>query len=199
MKKVYIEFAFFFAFVLTVVLSVVSFENNCVNIRSSVLRLHVVANSDSDKDQELKLKVRDAVVEYCDFLSDSKDKISAEKKAKQHKKEIEDVASGVIKENGYDYSVKVEIGKSVFPTKTYDNITLPAGTYDAVKILIGNASGKNWWCVMFPSLCLPAASNSTKLEDILNEEELHLVKSNPKYEIRFWIIEKIENMKKRRL
>lgn len=199
MKKIYIELAVFVAFVLTVVLSVISFENNCVNIRNSVLRLHVIANSDSNEDQNLKLQVRDAVLEYCDFLSSAQNKKDAEETARKHKKEIENVASSVIKENGYEYSVKVEIGKSIFPTKTYENITLPAGTYDAVRILIGNASGKNWWCVMFPSLCLPAASNSTKLEDILNDEELHLVKSNPKYEIRFWIIEKIQNIKNDKL
>lgn len=199
MKKIYIELAVFVAFVLTVVLSVISFENNCVNIRNSVLRLHVIANSDSNEDQNLKLQVRDAVLEYCDFLSSAQNKKDAEETARKHKKEIENVASSVIKENGYEYSVKVEIGKSIFPTKTYENITLPAGRYDAVRILIGNASGKNWWCVMFPSLCLPAASNSTKLEDILNDEELHLVKSNPKYEIRFWIIEKIQNIKNDKL
>ncbi len=198
MKIKYIEIAFFSAFVLCIAISMISFENGCQNIRQDVLRLHVIANSDTAKDQELKLKVRDELLKKGrEIFGKKQDKQSAQKEAEKNSALLTETAKKVIAENGYNYNVKLEIGKSRFPTKTYETITLPAGEYDAVRVIIGDGAGKNWWCVMFPPLCLPAATDDKKIDDVLNEKELKIVKSNPKYEIRFWVVEKYQEFKER--
>lgn len=198
MKIKLIEASAFAAFIIAVILSVADFEGDCKNIRQEVLRLHVIANSDSYEDQLLKLKVRDNVLEKGKSIFGISDNKNDAKKALEiNQKLIESAAEEEIRKNGYDYPVKVEIGKSRFPTKTYGNITLPAGEYDALRVIIGEGSGKNWWCVMFPPMCLPAASEDVKIDDVMNEKELQLVESSPKYEVRFWIIEKIESIKQK--
>ncbi|MGN1418917.1 MAG: stage II sporulation protein R, partial [Acutalibacteraceae bacterium] len=168
-----LEIAAFVAFALAVIISTASFEKDCEGVRTSVLRLHVIANSDSQEDQALKLQVRDAILKKGrQIFGNSSTKQSAEKYIGEHTAELEEAAQAVIEENGYDYPVKVELGESYFPTKTYENVTLPAGTYDAVRVIIGSGEGKNWWCVMFPPLCLPAACGDTELSDVMNEDEL---------------------------
>ena len=124
------------------------------NIQDSVFRLHVIANSDSKEDQNLKYIVRDKVLEYINNISgnrSSKEEVIA--LASQHIGKIQEVAENTIYENGYNYEVKLNIGNFAFPTKTYGDISFPAGFYDALKIEIGEAKGQNWWCVMFPPLC----------------------------------------------
>lgn len=199
MKKIkLIEIAAFFAFTAVVVISMAGFEDDCKGIRNACLRLHVIANSNSQEDQALKLKVRDAVLESgTEIFGKSATKEDAEKIIEDNISALENAAEKTVAENGYDYNIKIEVGKSYFPTKTYDNFTLPAGQYDAVRVIIGSGSGKNWWCVMFPTLCLPCAKESVKPEDILNSDELKLVTSNPKYEIRFWLVEKYQEMKQK--
>lgn len=124
-------------------------------IADAVLRLHVVANSDSEADQALKIKVRDAVrKEFSCFAQNAEYKTDAVMLAKENSGRIAEAAISVIKEEGFDYPVKVEIGKADFPTKSYSGITLPKGRYDAVNVKIGKAKGKNWWCVMYPPLCI---------------------------------------------
>lgn len=198
MKPKHIEIAFFLAFLLTIAFSTASFEKDCKEVRNSILRLHVIANSDTEEDQALKLKVRDAVLEKSKSLFKKSDsKASAKSQAQKSIDILTEAAKNVISENGYDYNVQIEVGKSNFPTKTYEAVTLPAGEYDAVRVLIGKAEGKNWWCVMFPPLCLPAAKGDKKIDDVLGEDALRLVTSNPKYEIRFWIVEKMEKMREK--
>ena len=139
-------------FILISAISYVDAVSN--NIADSVFRLHVIANSDSKEDQELKLKVRDELLSYMNIISkDSTNKQEAMQIANEHKEEFIQIAEKVIKENGYNYTVNVQVGKADFPTKYYGDITLPAGTYDALKVQIGEAKGQNWWCVMFPPLC----------------------------------------------
>ncbi len=168
----------------------VKLNSECDDIRNSVLRLHVIANSDSDEDQALKLKVRDAMLKTgAELFSGSADVTSAESIAKDEISKLEKTAESVLRENGCQDEVRIEVGKSRFPTKTYGNVTLPAGKYEAVKVIIGAGEGHNWWCVMFPPMCLPAAQGETKLEDVLTTDEIKLVTSEPKYEIRFKIIE----------
>lgn len=122
-------------------------------LASSVLRLHVVANSDKKEDRELKLKVRDAVTEVIsDITKGSADKDEAMLLSMKNIGEIRRAAKRTVLEEGYDYPVSVEIGKTKFPTKYYENITLPRGVYDAVNVKIGSAEGKNWWCIMYPPL-----------------------------------------------
>ena len=153
------------------------------NISESVFRLHVIANSDSNEDQNLKYIVRDAILEYVNSnsnkFSSKEDVISF---ARNNLQEIKSLAQNVVYENGYKYPVNVEIGNFEFPTKSYGDISLPNGFYDALRVKIGDASGQNWWCVMFPPLCFVDVSSgivddSSKqvLEDNLEEEEYALV------------------------
>lgn len=190
-KILTVELAVLAAFIITCVISTMSFASACEDIRSSVLRMHVVANSDSEEDQCLKLKVRDAVLEAGkEYFDNSESAAQAEEKLIPVKDELEKVAQKVVEENGYDYDVKVNIGNAYFPTKTYDGeVTLPAGEYEAVNVIIGSGQGHNWWCVMFPPMCLPAAESDTELDEVLSEREYEIVKSNPKFEPRFKIVE----------
>ena len=160
-------------------------------VKTDTLRLHIIANSDSDFDQELKLRVRDRVLEYTGGLfAEASGKTEAEALAKYSASDIKAVAEEVIAENGADYSVSVEITNMWFETRTYDGFTLPAGDYDAVRIIIGAGEGHNWWCVMYPPLCLPGAENA-----------LQKYGANAKFvegdgfEIRFAVLEWLESLK----
>lgn len=184
------------AFIVTVLISILSFEAKSDGIRNSVLRMHVIANSDSQADQELKIKVRDAVLEAGREIFDgSVNANEAESILLPEKQKLIEAAKNTIVENGYDYDVDVFIGKTYFTTRTYDNsVTLPAGNYEAVNVVIGEGKGHNWWCVIFPPMCLPAAESDTEIDDVLSDGELKLVQSSPKYEPRFKIIEIYENL-----
>lgn len=153
------------------------------DIADSVFRLHILANSDSEEDQALKLKVRDNVLAYMkEISSDISSKEDAITLMEENLDTFEGVALETIRDNGYDYDVNLNIGKYDFPTKTYGDISLPAGEYDALRIEIGKAEGHNWWCVMFPTLCFIDVSSGTLdkdskevLESNLNDEEYDLV------------------------
>lgn len=124
------------------------------SIEDKIIRFHVLANSDSAEDQALKLKVRDEVLKFITpKLKDSKSIVNSRNIIKENDKEITSIAAKVIKDNGYNYKVVTELSHENFPVKTYGNITLPQGEYEAYRILIGAAKGQNWWCVMFPPLC----------------------------------------------
>lgn len=193
-----LEISIAVALVITSVFSLVSFAASCGDVRRDVLRMHIIANSNSDEDQALKLKVRDAVLkEGKDIFDGSLTSADAERVLIPQKERLEEAARKVIRENGFDYDVKLEIGKDFFSTRTYDDrITLPAGEYEAVRVIIGEGKGKNWWCVMFPPMCLPAAESSddTELKDVLSDDELKVVESDPKFEPRFKIIEIYEKL-----
>ena len=161
-------------------------------IKTDTLRLHIIANSDSDFDQKLKLKVRDRVLEYTgELFAEVSGKTEAEALAEYSSDEIKNIAEEVIAENGADYSVSVEITNMWFETRSYDGFTLPAGDYDAVRIIIGAGEGHNWWCVMYPPLCIPGAENALEKDG-----------SKAKFvtgdgcEIRFALLEWLENLKK---
>lgn len=188
-------------FILISAISYVSAVSN--SIANSVFRLHVIANSDSEEDQNLKLKVRDELLSYMNIISkDSKTKEEAMKIADEHKEEFIQIAERTIKENGYDYTVNIQIGKADFPTKYYGDISLPAGEYDALKVQIGEAKGKNWWCVMFPPLCFVDVStgivpdnSKQELKQSLNDEGYDLISKTDENEIafKFKIVELFQN------
>ncbi len=160
-------------------------------VKTDTLRLHIIANSDSDFDQELKLKVRDRVLEYTgELFAEVSGKTEAEALAKYSANEIKSVAEEVIAENGADYSVSVEITNMWFETRSYDGFTLPAGDYDAVRIIIGAGEGHNWWCVMYPPLCLPGAENALQKYG----ENAKFV-TGDEFEIRFAFLEWLESLK----
>ncbi|MBR3802902.1 MAG: stage II sporulation protein R [Clostridia bacterium] len=180
--------------VVAAVFSVVSFASGCAEVRRDVLRLHVVAASDSELDQSLKLKVRDAVLEKGGELFDGTVTADeAEKIITPRVDELKAAAEEVLSENGCDYKVDITVGEEYFATRCYENFTMPAGVYTAVRVNIGPADGQNWWCVMFPPLCLPAASADA--DAFFTDDEMKIVSASPKYEPRFKIVEIYESIK----
>ncbi len=156
------------------------------DISDSVFRLHVIANSDSIEDQNLKYKVRDNLIEYMNTLcANETEKSEVIKIAIEHQDEFKKIAEDTIKENGFDYTVKINIGNFEFPTKTYGDISFPAGYYDALRVEIGKAQGQNWWCVMFPPLCFIDVTSGVvpdeskeDLKENMNTEDYALISEN---------------------
>lgn len=163
------------------------------SISQKVFRLHILANSDSDFDQELKLKVRNKVLQATEEMYKECDSIEeAIEVTNQNLKFIEDTAQKVVAFYGYDYDVEVEVTRDYFNTRVYEDFTLPAGYYNCLRINIGKAKGHNWWCVMFPAVCVSGFTDD--LSATLTEEELKMVTSNG-YAIRFKAVEIYENIK----
>lgn len=179
------------ATVLMMALSLAGFGGGYDRIRDNVLRLHILANSDSAADQNLKLKVRDAVLlKTGDIFLDCSNEQEAVKKAKENIEIITAEAERVVKENGYNYEVNASVCDTWFEERVYEDFTLPAGTYEAVKITLGEGEGHNWWCVMFPSVCLPCANmDSGSLGDVLNEKETDMCENPKRYVAKFKIVE----------
>ncbi|KOR26279.1 stage II sporulation protein R [Clostridium sp. FAM 1755] len=179
---------------------------NQKDISNKIIRFHVLANSDSIEDQSLKLKVKDEIINYMMPKLDKSSSIDESRKIlKENDKEIKRIAEDIINKNGYKYSVNTHLGQDQFPIKTYGNITLPQGKYEAYKIVIGNGEGQNWWCVMFPPLCfvdvtkgeVSTKETEQKMKKVLKEEELKSIKnSKNSYEIKFKVVEKINELKK---
>ena len=163
------------------------------NISDSVFRLHVIANSNSDEDKSLKYKVRDSLIEYMNTIcKDCTTKSEAINLVSIYKEDFRQIALQTIKNEGYEYDVNIEIGNFEFPTKQYGDISLPAGFYDALKVEIGKAEGRNWWCVMFPSLCFIDVSSGIvpdeskeELKDSLSDEEYAIISNNSDNKIKF--------------
>ena len=169
-------------------------------LSDKLLRLHVIANSDTDEDQALKLRVRDRVIQTAQgFLTDVSNVNDAQDIVLQHIPELRAAAQDEVRRAGYDYSVNARVTNMYFPTRDYDTFSLPAGNYDAFRVEIGAAAGRNWWCVLFPPLCVTAAEaevEETAEEAGLTEEEIALIFSGePVYRYRFKAIEWIEQLK----
>ncbi len=195
MNKTMKIFVPIFLFLLLISAYVTPFIQTSERISDDVFRLHILANSDNEEDQQLKLKVRDAVMKkgqnvFTDCSSLEEIIASCESNIDL----FEETATECIKENGYNYSVNAYVDKEYFNTREYEEITLPSGIYNALKIEIGEAKGHNWWCVMFPAICLSAVSDS-EMNNILDEEEIELINSDNKFEIRFKIVEIYEKIK----
>ena len=162
-------------------------------LSGKLLRLHVVANSDSDADQALKLEVRDAVLDCAaGYLENVSDVRAAEQVLGAHLAELAGAGQAVVREKGYDYAVRASLGTSHFPTKTYDGFALPAGDYRALRVTIGAGEGRNWWCVVFPALCVSAASEwqDTAVSGGLSDEDVRLMgEEDEGYVLRFKCLE----------
>lgn len=181
------------ALVLAVLFSFSGFTAGCEDIPNHVLRLHVLANSDSGQDQALKLKVRDRVLAVSAGMMDGvRSRAEAETAVAARLPEFREAAEDEIRAQGFDYPVSVQMEKTYFPTKTYENVTLPAGEYDALRVVIGSGGGHNWWCVLFPPLCLPAAEDAEQLRDVLNRNELKIVQGEGGYQVKFKSVELFE-------
>lgn len=195
MKK--LRLSIFLGLILAIIFSSVnSFFKECENIREDTLRLHIMANSNSKEDQELKLQVRDEILrKKGSFLKNIKTLEGAKQNVEESLAEIEQIAKEVIEKNGKDYSVSASLSKSYFTTRVYENFTLPAGVYSALKVTIGTGEGKNWWCVLYPPLCLPASMKKEDLSDFLSEDEIHLIESKKGCEYKFLLVEIFEKIK----
>ena len=168
-------------------------------LRGSVLRLHIIANSDSDEDQRLKLCVRDELLRRGDELFECSDDLEdAEACASGKLPEIKEIAENVLRENGCNDKVDAEIVDMMFDERTYGDITMPAGNYRALRITIGEAKGHNWWCVMYPPLCIPAVcgvrDDASVERRYFSPRERDILHKPKKYRIRFAVWDKIRSL-----
>lgn len=179
--------------VISALLTMCGFGAQCDEIRDKVVRLHILANSDSEEDQQLKLKVRDAVIQAAaQYLGDADGEEMALAQAKECLPKLVEVAQQTVYDNGYQYPVTAEICTMYFETRQYDEITMPAGTYDAVRFQIGEGKGKNWWCVMYPPMCLKAAEKGDVLSQTLTDRQMSIVTGQRGYAVRFKILEVLQ-------
>ena len=192
----------FLLFLYTTICAISYAQTVSSNISESVFRLHVIANSDSQEDQNLKYIVRDNLLSYMnEICANVNNKAEAIEIAKQNEAEFKQIAIQTIQEQGYSYDVNISIGNFEFPTKQYGDISLPAGYYDALRVERGEAKGQNWWCVMFPPLCFVDISSGIVPEESkeliqnnLNEEEFALVSDhNPEIQFKFKLLEFFTN------
>lgn len=164
----------------------------------NVLRLHVIANSDSDEDQALKLAVRDEILAvYGDRLAACTSKEQAEEQVALLSAEMTESAKKLIESRGYDYGVRLTLTRENYPTRVYENVTMPAGEYCSLRIIIGEGAGQNWWCVLFPPMCVGNAIGGKADESIpvgLSASQYKLISGNGRYAVRFKVLEIVEGL-----
>ena len=171
------------------------------DIYDTVVRLHVLANSDTEEDQALKLKVQDGVLEAAaSYIGGCATQAEAVEALTAHLTDLEAAALSVVQSEGYDYPVTVLLGEEDYPTRTYESCAFPAGTYVSLRVLIGEGEGQNWWCCLFPPLCLSAATAKEDNEDAflqvgLTKEQYGIITEteNTQYKVRFKILEVLED------
>ena len=191
------ELALFTGLLFAVFTSFARFDAACDALRQNVLRLHIIANSNSEADQAVKLLVRDRILsETTDIFSGAAGLADAEKKAAERIGDIAEYAAETLEENGFGYGATAEIGNSYFETREYETFTLPAGNYRSLIIRLGKAEGKNWWCVVFPAVCIPAAAQGAELSDSTSKASAEIAEHPQKYIMRFKAVEIFEDFKK---
>lgn len=155
------------------------------------IRLHVIANSDSESDQKLKLEVRDEILEYMSGIYEKQsDFESARELINGHLDDIQSIAGDFLKEKGYGYPVSATLTSEYYPTREYEGVSLPAGKYLSLRVIIGEGEGKNWWCVIFPSLCLDASAKKEKLSEAgFTPSQIKIITGGEKYKLKFRILE----------
>ena len=175
------------------------FTASAQTVKEDVVRLHILANSNSEIDQEVKLKVRDALLETnASILNGSVTKENAKEHFESSKEILLKTAKKTLKENGFNYNVKITLQEEYFNTRSYGNLTFPAGQYTAIKVVLGEGEGKNWWCVMFPPLCVPAADGLETNEttaDYLTQSGEKIVNGGEKYIVKFKFLEIYEELR----
>ncbi len=178
------------------VCAMIPFGKGCKNLYDNMLRLHVIANSDAPRDQRLKLLVRDAVLREGEAVFDgSADVSTAREKLVPAFPRLEEAARAALRENGCADRVTITLERSYFDTRTYGEWTAPAGVYEAVCVRIGSAEGRNWWCVMYPPLCLPAAAKQT--DAAFDQNGKAVLGSDPRYDVRFKAVELYQSVRRK--
>lgn len=186
--------SFISAMIILMIFAMVPFSAQCENISNNVFRLHILANSNSEYDQNLKLKVRDSILEYTKSIyQTSQNCIDAEKLTSSMLQDIANIAQKTVYENGYNYKVTAEICNMYFNTRVYEDVTMPSGNYNALRLTIGEGKGDNWWCVMYPSLCVGTATDYNSLKENTSADEYSiLIDDKPLY--KFKIVEYFEKI-----
>lgn len=193
MKKKLLVFVPIFLCALLVVVSITPTITMSESISQKVFRLHILANSDSDEDQQLKLRVRDKILRESEKMFSSCNSVDeAVNISRESIDKLKNISRQVIAYYNYDYDVRAYVTKEYFETREYDNFTLPAGIYDCLKIEIGQGKGHNWWCVMYPSVCISGCTDD--FDSTLTEDEKRLIESD-NYVIKFKVVEIYEKIK----
>lgn len=183
------------ALALCLLFSCCQLYGQCEGVRQQVVRLHILANSDTEEDQLLKYKVRNAVIEAAaGWLDEAADTDQAIAMAESCLPRLQEVAQQTVNEAGYAYPVKAQLCQMYFTTRHYDSVTLPAGMYQAVRFTIGEGAGQNWWCVVYPPLCAGAAADRRQLEDVLDPAGQQLVENGERFVLRFKVVEWVEHL-----
>lgn len=184
------------AFVLTALYAMIPFQASCAAIPREVFRLHILAASDAPSDQALKLRVRDRVLSATrELFAQAKTKEEAKSLAAAHLQELADLAAQELHEHGCTERVRAELTRMPFTTRRYEDYTLPAGEYDALRLTIGAGEGHNWWCVMFPSLCIDSGGEGDRrAKEALGEDGYQTVHGEQR-EYRFYIVELLEKIR----
>lgn len=192
-NKIFIPLFLTFTIILGIAQPVVAAVKTSEDISNKVFRLHILANSNSTEDQNTKLMLKNFILENSEDVIGGKTLDEAISNAKNNRKEITEMCNEYLKSIGIDYKVVVSVVKEYFKTRLYDDFTLPAGKYNSLKIELGEAKGHNWWCIVFPSVCLSACTES--MNDYLNEDEMKLVSNT--YSPKFKVVEIYESAKEK--
>lgn len=183
-------------FILSVLINFAGFSRQCEGINEKIIRFHIIANSDSERDQKLKLAIRDKILQATpDYFKISKNIDETAENLNSNLENLTKIAKDEINSQGFDYPVKAEICNMYFQPRKYDKIMLPGGNYRALRITIGSGKGKNWWCVIFPPMCLPAAEETAEIENVLDDKESEIVENEHKYEVKFKILDIFNRIK----
>ncbi len=191
------ELALLFGLIIAVIISpMAAFAGDCVEVRGQVLRMHILADSNSDIDQQHKLAVRNALLGESEklFPEQTNSAQEAVEVAEQNLTAIEQIATQTLRERGCEMPVSAQVTHMYFDTRVYDGIVMPAGMYDAIQVTIGSGQGQNWWCVMYPPLCLPAAEKDDS-EGLIatpeseKTEDIHALNKSPNYKMGFATVE----------
>lgn len=173
-----------------------TFAKECNQIREDVLRMHIIPNSNSQQDQQVKLAVRDRLLQLDgELFAQAKNQQEAKQLANDKIEQIRNAVVDVLANYGCGYTATVEVCNMFFNTREYDTFTMPAGHYDAVRVILGEGEGYNWWCVLYPALCIPSAMEQKDAEELFTKEELALLQGKNQYEIRFASVELWEKIK----
>lgn len=183
------EKSLFLGLIFSILLSFINFSAKCNRISEKIFRLHIIANSNSEEDQSLKIKIRDDIIKYFSNKN-FKSLEDAQDYAFKNIDNIKKICENRIKSEHFNYNIKVEICKNEFKNKKYDSVIIPAGTYESLRIIIGKGDGKNWWCVLFPQMCIPAAEDCNIDPDYdLFDDEKNIIENEEKYKVEFKIVD----------
>ena len=194
-KKAIINFSLVCGLISAIMFSMVGFSTSCEEMYDNIIRIRIIANSDTPEDQSLKLEIRDAVLEKSkELYSGTMCYDDALCVTEQNLDTLLETAQNAVYDNGFDYSVKAEVREEFFETREYDGFTLPAGSYKTAVFTVGEAEGKNWWCVIYPEVCVGACS--ARLNDAVSDKTASVAYKSDKYVVKFKTVEIFEKVKK---